>query len=94
MSTVKLNDDAMVVMIREIKEVPTGFANIDATEGTQAWKYIQDVSLMPAMVRDPNYIGSIVTSGKDDRVLSYVSLFKDGSSVHTECGQWAEAEEA
>lgn len=70
--------DELVVVVKELNEIPDGFAPIDAVQGTAAHEYIVDVAKLEAMIKDPRYIGSFVET------YGYLSIFTDGSSLKTE----------
>ncbi len=70
--------DKLIVVVKEITEVPAGFTPVDAVPGTAAHEYIMDVAKLETMVTDPRYTGSFIES------YGYLSIFRDGSSLKTE----------
>ncbi len=70
----------LIVLVKPIAEVPADFVPVDAAEGTAAWPYLQDVTMLESLHEDPNYLGSFIEP------YGYLSLFRDGSSVKTEIG--------
>lgn len=68
----------LIVVVKELKEVPDGFTPIEAVPGTAAHEYIADITKLETMVTDPRYIGSFIES------YGYLSIFLDGSCLKTE----------
>jgi hypothetical protein len=73
-------DKKMMVVVREITEVPADFLPVNAVPGTAGYEYIMGVSKLVDMIDDPRYIGSFIEP------YGYLSIFADGSSLKTEIG--------
>jgi uncharacterized protein (DUF2141 family) len=56
------SNDKMVVVVKEIKEVPAGFTLVDAVPGRAAHAYIMDEAKLETLVTDPRYIGYFIES--------------------------------